>query len=60
MVHGASDKIAAFPTQDPVTPEDLIATVYDALGVPPETLIHDEQGRPQRISEGDVVHALFS
>jgi hypothetical protein len=60
MVHGASDKIAAYPTQDPVTPEDLIATVYDALGVPPETLIHDEQGRPQRISEGDVVHALFS
>ena len=40
-------------------PEDLIATTYHALGLPPDTHIHDEQNRPHRISDGEVVSALF-
>ncbi len=60
MVHGASDRIAAYPTRDPVSPEDLIATVYETMGLPPETLIRDEVGRPQRISEGEVVAAALA
>jgi uncharacterized protein (DUF1501 family) len=59
MVYGASDRIAAYPTRDPVSPEDLIATVYDTMGLPAETLIRDELGRPQRISEGEVVAGVL-
>jgi hypothetical protein len=59
QVYGASDAQAAWPARDPVRPEDLIATVYDALGIPPETAIVDEQGRPHRISDGQVVEAIF-
>jgi hypothetical protein len=59
MVHGASDKIAAYPTRDPVSPEDLIATVYETMGLPGETLIQDAQGRPQRICEGEVVAGVL-
>ena len=29
-VHGASDKIGARPSQQPVTPADVIATVYES------------------------------
>jgi hypothetical protein len=58
-VYGASDKIAAYPTRDPVSPEDLIATVYEAMGLPGETLIQDAQGRPQRICEGEVVAGVL-
>jgi hypothetical protein len=58
-VHGASDKIAAYPTKDPVAPEDLIATVYQAMGISPETLIRDQQNRPYRLSEGTPVGAIF-
>src|SRR5262245_26792316 len=36
-VHGASDRIAAFPTDCPVIPEDFGATVLHALDVLPET-----------------------
>jgi hypothetical protein len=60
MVHGASDRIAAYPTRDPVSPEDLIATVYETMGLPPETLIRDEVGRPPRISDGEVVAAALA
>jgi hypothetical protein len=59
QVHGASDATAAWPAKDAVTPEDLIATVYHTMGLPPETLIRDPQGRPHRLSEGQVLHGLF-
>jgi uncharacterized protein (DUF1501 family) len=37
MVYGASDKIAAYPRDNPVSPEDFGATLFQALGVAPET-----------------------
>jgi arylsulfatase A-like enzyme len=60
QVYGASDAIAAYPTQNPMTPEDLTATVYHAMGLEPETLIRDSLDRPHRLSEGRVVHELFA
>lgn len=59
QVYGESDDIAAYPTKDPVSPEDLIATVYNTLGLPPSTHIHDATGRPHHLSEGRVVSGLF-
>jgi hypothetical protein len=37
LVHGASDKIGAYVRDNPVSPEDFGATVFQALGVPPGT-----------------------
>ena len=51
-VHGASDRIAAYPAADPVTPEDLLATLYHRLGVDPHALIHDQQDRPFPLADG--------
>ncbi|AWM42380.1 DUF1501 domain-containing protein [Gemmata obscuriglobus] len=45
-VHGASDKIGAKPSRNPVTPADVIATVYECLGVPPDLELQDRLGRP--------------
>jgi hypothetical protein len=59
QVLGSSDKIAAYPASDPVTPGDLIATLYHCLGVDPRTLIHDIQDRPYMLAEGDPLHALL-
>jgi hypothetical protein len=58
-IHGASDKIAAYPSRDPVAPEDIIATMYEAMGIPPTSVIHDAQNRPYHVSEGTPVAALF-
>jgi len=42
QVYGQSDKIAAYPTKNPVKPEDVIATMYHAMGIDPESLIYDQ------------------
>ncbi|HKI37851.1 MAG TPA: DUF1501 domain-containing protein [Gemmataceae bacterium] len=60
LVHGASDKNAAFPATPPVSPSDLSATVYQALGVDPHTELRDALGRPQALSSGRPLHELFS
>jgi hypothetical protein len=52
MVHGSSDRWAAYPARDPVTPSDLAATVYHALGIDPAQEIRDPLGRPHRLCLG--------
>jgi hypothetical protein len=51
-LYGRSDKDAAWPADDAVSPEDLAATIFHALGIPPETRIHDAFGRPVSVIEG--------
>ncbi len=45
-VIGKTDKIAGDVVERPVSPKDLLATVYHLLGIDPETLLHDRSGRP--------------
>jgi hypothetical protein len=59
QVYGASDRIAAYPKNNPVKPEDMISTMYHAFGLPPETVIHDQSNRPYRLSEGKPLYSLF-
>lgn len=58
QVYGASDGFAAQPRDGKVSPEDLSATIFHALGVPPETELRDRVGRPLPVSRGDVVPIL--
>ena len=51
-VLGATDKQAGWPTDYPVTAGDLMATIYERLGVDPETMVPDQTGRPTHISHG--------
>ncbi|HMF17603.1 MAG TPA: DUF1501 domain-containing protein, partial [Gemmataceae bacterium] len=59
QIYGASDPIAAYPRDNPVSPEDLLATIYHALGVPGSAEIHDREQRPQRMCDGRALTALF-
>jgi hypothetical protein len=60
QVYGSSDQHAAYPKTNPVAPEDVIATMYHALGIASDSLIHDRENRPHRISEGRPLVELFS
>lgn len=51
IAYGRSDKDAAYPHDQPVTPADLTCTIFEALGVDPHTFIQDKQGRPVPIVE---------
>ena len=59
QVYGASDRIAGYPENDPVTPADLTATIYHCLGVDPHTEVLDQNDRPMRLSEGNPIAALI-
>lgn len=58
-VFGASDRFAAYPARNPVTPEDIAATVYHALGVHPESRILDSLNRPHTVALGNPIFDLF-
>jgi len=45
-VHGKSDERAKFPLEKAVKPEDLAATMYQLLGIDPNTEIYDRDNRP--------------
>ena len=59
QVYGASDKLASTPLSDPVSPEDLLATLYHLVGLDPRTEIHDLQDRPFPITTGKPVSGLL-
>ena len=60
ICYGKSDAEAAFPTEHPTRPEDLAATLYQALGLDPEMAVPDPEGRPTRLIEGgQPINAIF-
>jgi uncharacterized protein (DUF1501 family) len=59
LVHGASDRIAAYPTKDPVSPEEVAATIYHALGIPLRSEVIDHSGRPMPLAAAPPLRVLF-
>ena len=58
-VIGASDKLGAFPAESPQKPENLAATIYQALGLPKTTAWRDELDRPHFIYHGEAIPGLM-
>jgi len=55
-VIGVSDKIAGWPRERPVSPKDVLRTVYHLLGVDAERMLVDRLGRPlPLVAGGEVV-----
>ena len=52
---GATDKHASDVADRPISPKDLLATMYHLLGIDPHFLIKDRQGRPLPLVEGQVI-----
>jgi hypothetical protein len=55
MVYGTTDRDAAYALDHPVSPEDLAATIFELLGINPETRIADPQDRPVPLVDGGRV-----
>jgi hypothetical protein len=58
-VYGSSDKFAAYPVNQPVSPHDLVATIYHALGVPQSQMLVDTESRPRAVYGGAPIGELF-
>jgi len=59
-IYGASDKIGAYPTLGQARPEDLSATLFELLGLDPETEVRDKLDRPMPISRGKVIDDVIA
>ena len=60
-VVGASDATAAFVKDRPVTPEDILETMYHLKGIDPDATIPDLRKRPVRLTDnGSVVEELLA
>jgi uncharacterized protein (DUF1501 family) len=60
QVVGQSDAAAAYPVSRPWSPADVCTTVFDALGVAADAVIHDTLGRPNHLLNGSIIEPLFT
>lgn len=51
-VFGETDKQAAYPISHPVSPADIVATIYQLLGIDPHLTVPDPLGRPMHVAHG--------
>jgi hypothetical protein len=59
--HGATDAQGMAPATEPVTPDDVSATIFQCLGIDPHTELQTPTGRPvQLFREGRVVEKLLA
>ena len=57
-VIGSSDSDGAYPATSPQKPENMAATIYNALGIPPTATWKDQTGRPHHIYNGEPIPGL--
>jgi hypothetical protein len=58
-VIGASDRLGADPLDEMQTPENLAATMYDALGIPRDATWMDTDGRPHQLYHASPIAGLM-
>jgi hypothetical protein len=57
-VIGASDRIGGYPVAEPQRPENMAATIYNALGLPATLAWYDRFDRPTRIYHDEPIPGL--
>lgn len=60
QVIGKSDEIGAYPVTKAFSPDDVGATVYESLGISPNSVVRDRLNRPVHLNTGQVIEELFS
>ena len=59
-VHGKSDATASSPLDNPVHPNDLLATVYHLFGISPGTIVLNHLNQPRELVKGEAVTSLIA
>lgn len=59
LVYGTSTRDGGYADLNPVSPDDLSATIFHCLGIDHTRHMHDIQGRPIRLSFGEPVQEIL-
>jgi uncharacterized protein (DUF1501 family) len=59
-VHGMSDATGSAPLESPVDPQQLLATIYHAIGLDPLTIVYNHLNQPRELVQAEPVLDLFA
>ncbi|CAN5126519.1 DUF1501 domain-containing protein [soil metagenome] len=59
-VYGSSDEKGERPAENPVTPDDVAATIYHLLGIDPKARVFDLDDRPHHIADGTPILPIIA
>lgn len=59
QVYGTTDRDSAYPTSKPVSPEDMLATIYHGMGISADSMIYDPLNRPHPVVKGMPLTELY-
>jgi uncharacterized protein (DUF1501 family) len=59
QVIGSTDAIGSRPASRPLDPHDILATIYQFLGIDPHLHLPDPSGRPIALTHGTPIRELF-
>jgi uncharacterized protein (DUF1501 family) len=60
FVLGKSDKTGSSPAEDPVHPTEMLATVYHAFGIDPDTIVYNHLKQPRELVKAKAVSKVFA
>jgi uncharacterized protein (DUF1501 family) len=60
FVYGKSDQTGSAPLETPVHPIELLATIYHAVGINPNTIVYNHLNQPRELVKADPVTKLFA
>ncbi len=60
FVYGKSDKTASAPIDSPLHPAQLLASIYHAFGIDPETIVYNHLNQPRELVKALAVPELFA
>ena len=59
FVYGKSDATGSAPVENPVHPGDMLATIYHACGISPDTIVYNHLNQPRELVKAEAVTRLF-
>lgn len=59
-IYGKSDQTASAPLENPVHPTELLATMYHAVGINPQTIVFNHLNQPRELVKAEAVTKLFA
>ena len=60
VVYGKSDQTASAPIENPVHPNQLLATIYHNVGIDPATIVYNHLNQPREMVQAEIVGGLLA
>ncbi len=58
-VYGKSDATGSAPLENPTHPIEVVATIYHAVGINPQTIVYNHLNQPRELVKAEPVTKLF-